>query len=102
MRIISSECDYDAPYDKCFLSIRESNISGKFQIIASQYMTETSESHVMGNYNTAEDASKVLNSLRKCYFDNYAYYVFHKNLEYSNRERSDRRDSRMHSNRKQW
>lgn len=102
MRIISSECDYDAPYDKCFLLIRESNISGKFQIVASQYMTETSESHVMGNYNTAEDASKVLNSLRKCYFDNYAYYVFPKNSEYSNRERSDRRDSRMHSNRKQW
>lgn len=101
MRIISSECDYDAPYDKCFLSIRESNISGKFQIIASQYMTETSESHVMGNYNTAEDASKVLNSLRKCYFDNYAYYVFPKNSEYSSRERNDRNDSRMYRNRKQ-
>lgn len=48
MRIISSECDYDAPYDKCFLSIRESNISGKFQIIASQYMTKQAKVMLWG------------------------------------------------------
>lgn len=48
MRIVSSKNDYDAPYDRVFIFIRKCDANGKYRVIASQNMTQSQDSHVMG------------------------------------------------------
>lgn len=102
MRIVSSKNDYDAPYDRVFMFIRKCDANGKYRVIASQNMTQSQDSHVMGEYETYVEAEKALSCCRQFLRNGYDYYKFPTNYARSFESGADYYDSKVYRNRKQW